>query len=162
MPDPLTFAAPVLRGTDGMHYVPLPVEAVEAFRGVRRVIAVLNEHETRRAILSRASGERFLAVGLPVLRAAGLAEGETVVVTLAVDPEPDRIDLGPLADVLAADDAARERFEAMTPGRRRSLAYYVTSAVRPETQRSRAEEMARKLATGTLYGDLHPPRRGGE
>ena len=159
MPEPMTFAAPVLSESGGMrmHFVPLPAEVAEAYAGVRRVVVAFDGVTVRRAILPRAGGERYLALSHDLMRSADLAYGQTVIVDLRPDPEPDRIDLGELADALAADDAARDRWEAMTLGRQRSLAHYVTSAKRGETRAARAEEIAHKLSTHTLYGDLHPP-----
>lgn len=159
MPEPVTFAAPVLCEGGGMrmHYVPLPDDVAEAYAGVRRVVVAFNDVTVRRAILSRGGGERSLALSRDLLTRAGLSYGTTVIVDLAPDPDPDHIDLGELAAALAADDAARARWETFTPGRQRSLAYHVTSARRAETRQARAEEIARKLRTFTLYGDLRPP-----
>ena len=158
------FAAPVLRMQTGLrqHYVPLPAEvaaACAAAGGMRRVIATLNGHAFRRAVQSSRDGERFVLLGLPLLREIGARPGDMVTVSLAPDPEPDRIDLGDeLAAALEQDAAAAERFFAMPPGRQRSLAYYVTSAKREDTRIARALELAHKLRTHTLYGDLHGDR----
>lgn len=159
MPAPVTFAAPVLCEGGGMrmHYVPLPDSVAEAYAGVRRVVVAFDGVEARRAILPRADGERYLALSRDLMTRAGLSYGATVIVDLAADPDPDRIDLGELAAALAADDAARARWETFTPGRQRSMAHHVTSAKRPETRQARAEEIATKLRTFTLYGDLRPP-----
>lgn len=155
MSEPVTYAAPVLRDErTRMHYVPVPPEIADALGGAVRVLATVGDHTSRRAIQHRGGGGFMLVVGLAVLREAGLAYGETAIVTLAPDPDPDRIDLGELADALADDDAARARWDTFTPGRQRSMAYYVTSAKRPETRVARAREIAHKLSTHTLYGDL--------
>jgi len=152
--EPLTYPAPVLRDErTRMHYVPVPPEIADALGGAVRVVATVGDHTSRRAIQHRGGGGFMLVVGLTVLREAGLAYGDTALVTLAPDPDPDRIDLGELADALAADDEARARWETFTPGRQRSMAYYVTSAKRPETRAARAREIAHKLATHTLWGD---------
>ena len=54
---------------------------------------------------------------------------------------------------LAMDDAARQRFEALTPGMQRSLVMYISTARRSETRITRSLEMARKLRENTLHGD---------
>ena len=154
------FAAPVLRFEKGnnRHYVPIPIEIAEDLlkSGSRRVIATLNGHELRRAVNGNREGERFLTVGIPLLRTIGVKYGDTVSVGLRADPYPDRIDLGEEFETALEQDAeAAERFFAMTPGRRRSLAYYVTSAKREKTRISRALELAHKLRTNTLYSDLN-------
>lgn len=157
-PMPESFAAPVLRSATGMgyHYLPVPAEVAEALlaAGTRRVVATLNGHAARRAIVTH-DGAPALIVGTGLLRNVGVREGDTVVVDLAPDPEPDRIDLGDAFEAaLAGDPEAAERFFSFTVGRQRSMASYVTAAKRPETQVRRALELAHKLRTHTLYGDL--------
>lgn len=161
-PAPVEFPAPVIRETDGMrmHYLPLPDVIADAFAGIRRVLVTLGGHTVRRAILSRAGGGRYLALSRDLMRTAGLSDGDLAIVTLEADPEPDRIDLGELADALADDPEAQARWDTFTPGRQRSYAHYVTSAKRPETRAARAREIAHKLATHTLYGDLLARRDG--
>lgn len=154
------FAGPVLRQDVGFrqHYIPVPPEIADDLLATsgRRVIAVMNGHEERRAIQSNKDGERFILLGIPLLREIGAKLGDIVMVTLRPDPEPERIDLGEeLTAVLEQDEEAAARFYAMTPGRQRSLAYYVTSAKRTETRITRALELAKKLRTHTLYGDLN-------
>jgi hypothetical protein len=166
MPDPslaFAFAAPVLRLEDAFryHYLPLPDDVAAAYEaaGVRRLIATLNGHAFRRAVQGREGG-RCLIVGLPILRAIGAAYGDAVAVELRPDPDPGAVDLGPEFEAaLDQDEAAAARFYAMTPGRQRSLAYYVTSAKREETRIKRALELAHKLRTHTLYGDRPPAQR---
>ena len=161
MPEPFAFVAPVLVHESGMriHYLPLPPAVDAALRAdkVRRVVATLNGHTVRRGIQSRAASGRHLALSRDLMRTLGVAYGDLVEVELLADPEPDHVELGELAAALAADPEARARFETFTTGKRRSLAHYVTSAKRPATRESRAEEIARKLRTHTLYGDTHRP-----
>ncbi len=149
---------PILRLEDGMrmHYAPLPLDISDAFEaaGVRRVIVTLNGLEARRAIMGRKDGERHILFGIPFLREARVREGDMAPLEIRRDPAPDTIDLGEeFTEVLEMDEEASERFYAMTPGKQRSLAYYVTSARREETRIKRALELAHKLRTHTLYGD---------
>lgn len=157
------FAAPVLRLDNGFryHYLPLPDDVAAAYEaaGVRRLLATLNGLEIRRA-LQRRDGDPCLIVGISLLREIGAGYGDTVTVALRPDPAPDAVDLGPEFEAaLDQDEQAAERFYAMTPGRQRSLASYVTSAKREETRIKRALALARKLRTHTLYGGGHPEKR---
>lgn len=154
------FAAPVLRQQTGLkqHYVPLPVEVADELKaaGVRRVIATLNGRPVSRGVQGNRDGERFVLLSNVLLREIGARLGDIVTVDLKPDPEPDRIELGEeFTAVLEQDEEAAARFYAMTPGLQRSLAYYVTSAKRTETRIARALELAQKLRTRTLYGDVH-------
>lgn len=139
-----------------MHYAPLPLDISDAFEvaGVRRVIVMLNGLETRRAIMGRKDGERHILFGIPFLREAKVKEGDMTPLEIRADPNPNTIDMGEeFTEVLEMDEEAADRFYAMTLGRQRSLAYYVTSAKREETRIKRALELAHKLRTYTLYGD---------
>lgn len=156
-----TYPAPVLRQEAGLgqHYLPVPAEFAVAYRdaGIRRLIATLDGHPIRRALMNTRDGEFYILVSLSHLRTLRADYGHTVTVSLAPDPEPDRIELGDeFTAVLEADEEAATRFYSFTPGRQRSLAYYVTSARREETRIKRALEIAHKLRTHTLYGDARP------
>lgn len=162
MPEPIaeSFAAPVLRSREAAlpyHYLPVPAEAAAALlaSGTRRVVATMNGHTARRAIVTH-EGAPVLIVGAGLLRCVGVREGETVFLDVRPDPEPDRIDLGDELEAVFADDKeAADRFFGFTPGRQRSIASYVTGAKRTETRIKRALELAHKLRTHTLYGDLN-------
>lgn len=152
------FAAPVLRLETGLkqHYVPLPDDVARDFldRGIKRVIVSLNGRPYRRAIQSRRGGLRFVMLSKVILREIGALEGETVLVAIKPDPQPQRVELGEEFEaVLAQDEEAAARFYSMTPGTQRSLAHYTTSAKRPETRLKRALELAHKLKTRTLHSD---------
>jgi len=159
MSETFSFVAPVLVHETGMrqHYLPLPADVDDAFRAAkaRRVIATLNGHTVRRAIVNRKTSGRHLVLSRDLMRQLDVAYGELVEVELVADPAPDHVDLGELVEALAADPEAKARFDTFTPGKQRSLAHYVTSAKRPETREARAEELATKLRTYTLYGDTH-------
>jgi len=160
LPEPASFDAPLLRqeGMFRFHFVPIPGEIARTYReaGVRRVIATLNRQPYRRALQSDGEGGLFITLGQDILRDLRVREGDTLRVLLAPDPNPDHIELGDeLTAVLEQDEEAAARFFSFTPGRQRSYAYYVTSAKRVETRLKRAMELAHKLRTHTLYGDLH-------
>ncbi|MEM1054206.1 MAG: YdeI/OmpD-associated family protein [Bacteroidota bacterium] len=154
------YAAPVLRREDGMrmHYLPVPAEVAEALRqsGTRRVVGTLNGHPVRRALHGIGNGEFQFLIGQQALRKIGASLGETVEVVVKPDPDPDHIDVpDELAAALDADPEARERWETFSAGRQRGLASHVAMAKRPATREKRALEVARKIRTHTLYGDLH-------
>lgn len=154
-----SFAAPLFKLEKGFskhHYVPIPMEIADELRdaGIRRVIVELNGHEYRRAIMGRKDGERYVVVSKEMMKEIEVAFGDTVLVDLCPDPEPDRVELcEELVVALDQDKEAGKRFYGMTPGMQRSLNLYVTGAKRTETRIKRALELAHKLRTNTLYGD---------
>jgi len=154
-----SFAAPLLKQEKGfpiMHYVPIPMEIADEMHdaGVRRVICEMNGHEYRRAITGRKDGERYVLVSKEMMREMGVGFGDTVLVDLRPDPDPDRVELcEELVGVLKQDEAAAERFYGMTPGRQRSFNLHVSSSKRSETRIKCALDVAYKLRTYTLYDD---------
>lgn len=157
MTDRHTFAAPVLRRDDGlrMHYVLLPVEVDAALGDARIVVGTLGGVPFRRAVHGRGDGEPHLLFGQKALAEAGLAYGATAELELEPAPDPEAVHLpGELAVALDLDPEAAARFAAFSPGRQRSLGVYVDQAKRPATREKRALELAHKIRTHTLYGDL--------
>ncbi|MEM6327384.1 MAG: YdeI/OmpD-associated family protein [Bacteroidota bacterium] len=158
--DAFAYAAPVLRHTDGMkmHYLPVPDEVALALReaGTRRAVGTLNGVPFRRALHGIGNGAFQFLLGRDVVREIGAALGETVEVVVMPDPHPDHIDVpAELAAALDADPEAKGRWETFTVGQRRGLALHVSRAKRPATRETRALDVARKIRTHTLYGDLH-------
>lgn len=139
-----------------MHFVPIPYEIGERLSAARhrRLVVTLNGHEFRRALHGLGDGAYHVKVGRAVLRDLGLAYGETVIVTVRLDDEPNRVDLGEeLEAALARDSQAMRRFQTFSTGKQRSLALYVTGAKRPETRARRATELANKIRMHTLASD---------
>lgn len=140
------------------HCLPVPPEVVAAMkaRRERRLVGTLNGHPFNLALQGRAGEEtRYLLLSRQTMRHLKARAGDLIRVECAPDPTPDQVELGEeLAEVLAQEPEAATRFYGFTPGRQRSLAHYVHSAKRVDTRISRALELAHKLKTNTLYGDL--------
>ena len=93
--------------------------------GVRRVVVELNGREYRRAIMGRNDGERYLVVSKEMMKEIDVLLGDTVLVDLWPDPDPDRVELcEELVGVLDQDEVAADHFYGMTPGRQRSINLY--------------------------------------
>lgn len=147
------------------HYIPVPDEVADAVlsTGSRRVIVSIKGRTVNRAIMQNANGVRYLIASRSLLRDIGAEFGDTIIVEMRPDPYPDKPEIpAELVAALETDQEASERFYAMSPGKQRGLSHYVASAKRPETRERRALELAHKLATYTLYGDLNPPDRQGK
>lgn len=143
-----------------MHYVPVPESIAAALlaAGHRRVEGTLEERAFTRALHGPADDAR-LRFGKGFLRECGLAWGATAHLDVRSVANPDAVTLpGELIAALAEDAEAAARFETFAPGKRRSLAHYVTSAKRTETRERRACELVRKIRTYTLHGDQPPDR----
>jgi Bacteriocin-protection, YdeI or OmpD-Associated len=145
------------------HGLPLPLALTAELkaRKLRRLMGTLNGKPFDLAPMGRAGEEeKYLLISRQTLRALKAKAGTSVAVVCQPDETPDEIALPEeLLEVFYLEPEAAARFQAMTPGRQRSLAYYVKSAKGVDTRIKRALELAKKLRTHTLYGDLNPEKR---
>lgn len=152
-PPTYPFTAPLRRfpGKGAMHYLEVSPEAVEGFggkSGVRLVCTLNGRTEFSCGLLFRCDGTYYVYVGGKAKKAEGLNLGESVRVSLRRDesryglPMPEE-----LAEVLAQDPEGDAGFHRLTPGRQRTLIYYVSSARSMDTRIARAIEVAGKAKT---------------
>jgi hypothetical protein len=123
--------------------LPLPEDVTSALRPARRVEGEIAEHPVNLAI-TRAPvwPGAFLWAGQSLLDRIGIAVGERVEVRLRPAPD-DRVDLAP--DVATALAGVMAAWEALTPGKRRSLLYPIDSAKTAPTRAKRIAEMVAGL-----------------
>ncbi|SNC75999.1 protein of unknown function [Hymenobacter gelipurpurascens] len=132
---------------------PLVLEALGG-KGTKRIIGTLNGHPIRLGLLPQTGG-RYLMINKDLCQAAGVRVGQSVALTLAPDPEPDRVDLPPeLAEALEAWPEAEAQFESLSGSMRRAVAQHISTARQAETRARRAVEITEKLARGA-----HPFRK---
>jgi len=138
------------------HGIPVPdnVSATLRDSGVSRLIVTINGYSLRRALQGSKEFGSHIVVGLDLLRQAGAGLGDEVDVQIQQDPHPEHIDLcDELLIALEQDPEAMKKWESMTLGKKRSIAFHVSSAKREETRIKRALDIAMKLRTGSLHGD---------
>ncbi len=129
------------------HFIVLP-ETFAAVEGDLLVCELVGRTFSR-VVWDHPDGSRRLKFGEGWLAELGLDVGDTIELTLQTDPDPDYVELAPeLEEALAADPVAEHAWESLTPGRRRTLAYGVTRAKRPETRRRKARELVAELKVG--------------
>jgi len=135
------------------HYVEIPAKAAEALKvaKIRRLLVTLNGREYRRAVQGRKDGTRHVFVSLSMLREIGVAWGDTVSVIIKPDPNPDHVDLcEEFVAVLDTDDEAASKWNALTPGKQRSIAHYINDGKSSDTRISRGLMMAKRLTNGEI------------
>ena len=140
-----------------LHARPVPEAAATAWKRarVRRLIGTINGHPIKRALMNHADGGSFLFVSRDFIKEAGLGFKSPAALVFRPDPVPDRLDRPEeFQAALAQDDAARTRGETFTPGRQCSLLSYLTGTKTEPTRSNRAVELATKIRTRRLDGDL--------
>lgn len=160
------FTSQVVRLDQGMpfHILPVPDEIAAAWRKakVRRLTGTVNGHAINRALMNHADGGGFFIVNRDFMKEASLGLKLPATLVFKPDPAPDRLDMPEeFRLALDQDDAARARWDTFTPGRQRSLLVYITGAKTEPTRIKRALELARKIRSHTLYGDLQRKRSPG-
>jgi hypothetical protein len=136
---------PVLWGKATYTILRLPPEVAAALAHARRVEGEIGEHSVNLA-LSRAPvvDGPFLWAGSSLLDRIGIAPGDPVEVRLR-PAAADAVDVDP--DIMAALHAAGAlpAWQALTPGRRRSLLYAIATAKTEPTRAKRIASLVRDL-----------------
>jgi HEAT repeat protein len=128
----------------GIH---VPNEVVAALGSSRKpaVRATINGY-TYRSSVAFMGGVFMLGVSNDVRRAAGVEAGQDVDVDLELDTEPREIEVPPdLATALAADDAARRAFEALSYSNKRRIVEPIVDAKAPDTRQRRIDKAVEGL-----------------
>lgn len=124
----------------GYHF---PVSASEGQSFVegndRRVICQINDRYTVRSALMPAGGAFFILANKSLIQQLGLSEGEEVTLRLEKDTSEYGMDIPEtLRTLLEQDDDGRKYFDALTPGRQRSLIYIVAKVKSMDSQLNKA------------------------
>ena len=113
----------------GWHYIAVPLKIGEKFpknRGSRRVICTINLVESFPAALVLYDGEFTIVVNKERRNRLGILAGDKVTVEIAADeseygmPMPEE-----LQEVLNQDPDGLTAFQQLTPGKQRSMMYYI-------------------------------------
>ena len=117
-----------------------------------RVEGEINEYPFSGAFIPSSQGHHLI-LGAARLTAMGLKVGMPVELRFNI-ADQDGVDVpDELLAALFADKAAKQAWEALTPGKQRGLAYFVGSAKTEATREKRAQEIVLGL-TGQPGGKL--------
>ncbi len=143
-------------GAMNPHGIPIPTEISDPLweAGLKRLIVKINGYELRRGLQGSKETGSHIVVGMDLLKEAGVGTKGQVRVEIVPDPNPEEIEVpDELLLALEQDDSANNRWMSLALGKKRSIAYHVSSAKKEETRIRRALDIANKLRTGTLHGD---------
>lgn len=120
-----------------------------------RVEAAVKDEELNCALQSD-DGHWVMTLPRKLLRATGVSEGDEVIVRMRV-ADQSAVDVPEeLLSGLARDAKASSAWGRLTPGKKRSFAWRVRSAKRPETRTRRVAEVL-----GELNGSRRPKKQRG-
>lgn len=110
-----------------------------------RAIAQLNGHEFRCGLIPGGEGTLHIMLSKALQKLTNASPGLRVAVEFVLD-DPDAVEMPPeLTAALDADPEALALWEALTPGKRRGLAYRVASAKTTATREKRCREVLDSL-----------------
>ncbi|MCW1969790.1 MAG: YdeI/OmpD-associated family protein [Anaerolineae bacterium] len=127
----------------------VPPEIVVALgAGKKPAVSVTLNGYAYRSTIATMDGQFMLPVSAEHREKAGIKAGDEVDVSLALDTEP-RVVVVPLdfADALAQNDAARQKFEAMSYSHKRQHILAIEDAKTPETRQKRILKAIAALST---------------
>ena len=118
--------------------------------GKRAPVKVTIGEQSARLRLAVMDGRNCIGISKANRAVLGADIGDTVDALVELDESPREVGLPPeLAEALAADPEARERFDAMAFSHRKEFARWVGEAKREETRQRRVAETLQMARAGT-------------
>ncbi|HEX8970140.1 YdeI/OmpD-associated family protein [Oryzihumus sp.] len=130
--------------------IEVPDAVVEALGAGRRppVVVVLNDY-TFRSTLGSMRGVAKIPVSAEHRAAAKVQAGDEVEVELRLDDQPRELAVpDDLAAALAADSAAQQAFDSLSPSRRQAVVQQLETARTTETRQRRLAKAMQDLHEG--------------
>ncbi|WP_460458846.1 YdeI/OmpD-associated family protein [Angustibacter peucedani] len=149
----MTFRSTVLLGGKTATGIPLPDAEVEALGGGRKpaVTVTVNGYSYRTTVASR-DGVYLVPLSAENRSAAGVAAGDEVEVSLALDTAPRELEVpDDLQAALDAEPAARAFFDGLSYSKRQWFVLSVTGAKTAETRERRVTKALELLRDGRSH-----------
>jgi hypothetical protein len=132
--------------------IAVPAEVVEQLSSGKKpaVRATVNGY-TYRTTVAPLGGRFMLPVSAEVRQAAGVAAGDRVVVSLALDTEPRQVEVpADLQAALKREPEARRFFQGLSYSRQRGLVLSIEGARTAETRQRRIDKAVASLRAGRV------------
>ncbi|MFN8714120.1 MAG: YdeI/OmpD-associated family protein [Bacteroidota bacterium] len=131
---------------------PHPVEEVFGTKGRVRFTGTINGVAVEQALMPGRSGFHYISIGGTLRRKLKIHTGDLLSVEITRDTRPDDFVELPeeLIAALELEPKLQKKFDALTPGYKRSLAYWINSGKSIDTRIKRSLEIVKRLETGTL------------
>lgn len=138
-----------------MFRIPIPSQEAENIISTwgKRVICTVNGNTIHSAINKNKNIGYHIILGKKTKQKLNLELGESFELTLSKDDSDYQMDISvEFQEVLNTDPEGQILFEKLTPGKKRSLIYYVSSAKQSNTRINRAIKIMDNIKLG--YKDL--------
>ena len=139
----------------GGQFVQVPKYVSDFFgaKGRTRVLGIMNGVAIDRALIPNGAGGHEIIIGTDVRKKTKVKEGMKIAFEIYRNPEPDAVEIPEeLFAALELEPEALRKFENFTPGMKRNMAYWVSSAKQTETRIKRSLEILRRIMAGEIFG----------
>jgi hypothetical protein len=124
------------------HYLAVPAGVVKKIGGVtksRWICSLSSGVSWQCGLVAHKKGSAYILLNKKIMKEGALSEGSSVTVEL----KPDKTKFGmtvpkELSVLFSQDKEGKERFEALAPGKRRYIIYYVNQVKGPQLRIERA------------------------
>jgi hypothetical protein len=140
--------APTARGGGGGTLIPVPSEVAArlGLKGMPKVQAVIAGHPYRGSLMPMGDGTYCLGVLRSIQEAAGVGQGDSVTIELALDTAPRTVEVpSDLAEALARDKKAAAAWDAFSYTNKKEAARAIEEAKRRETRERRLAGILERL-----------------
>jgi hypothetical protein len=150
MADPITFRSVVELGGKTATGIPVPDDVVTALGSTKRpAVSVTVGGYTYRTTVAPMGGRYFVPLSAENRTSAGVAAGDDVDVSIALDTAPRTVDVPTdLAKALAQNNAVKAAFDKLSYSNQRRLVLSVEGAKTDETRQRRIAKAIDELAAG--------------
>ncbi|MCM0606456.1 MAG: YdeI/OmpD-associated family protein [Xanthomonadaceae bacterium] len=136
-----------------MHYVPVPKKTVKqlGMEFKARLLCTLNKKiKFSCGLIPLGEGIGFIMLSKARMKEIGVQRGSSVKVELVLDKSKYGLPMAEeLEELLKQDDKGRERFDKLTPGKQRTILYYVGSVKDTDARLERAILLITNLKKAT-------------
>ena len=129
----------------GWYFVPVGAKIGEKFEkkdGSRRVVCTINGEETFQCALLPSDGDFVIVVNKAKRQKLGIGDGDTIAVELNRDDSKYGLPMpAELQEVLNQDPQGDKLFHSLTPGKQRSILYFV----------AKVKDIDRRIHTSLIF-----------
>ncbi len=138
----------------GIHGAIIPEKEVRKMGKPKRVICFVGKETLHAALQSMATGVYYIHLSKPLLKKLRKKAGDSITLSFQEDNTIHQFAMPEvLEEVLQTDPEAKDIFDALTPGKRRSLIYLIQQVKSTDKQIERA-----LLITSRIKQGIHDPK----
>ncbi len=136
---------------NNQHYIPIPEAAAATLlkRFGKRVVCTINKVDIHCAVMGNATKGFYIGAGKSTRQKIKAETNDPLLLEFKKgDTKHQALVSEELQEVLSTDPEGQERFDALTPGRQRSIIFHVGKAKQSDTRINRILKIVENLKLG--------------